>query len=822
MRVRTKRELATKLSRLARYAKNRTFLPCLLPGARHTQTFADSQPRMIAKNDSANFRRPSKLQDVLVLHQQGDLPNAEKGYRAILRIDSRDFDATYLLGLVLLQKGEFEKAEAQFRRAIKINPRVANAFHDHGNALLEIDRPADAVAQYNKAIALDPTLADAFNNRGNALIRLGRFDEAVTSFDRAIALNPTHAMAYYNRGNALRRLGRHDEALASYQQAIATRPDYAEAYNNCGNSLLELQKPDAALAAYDKAIAIDPFFAEAHCNRAAALIDLRHYKDALAASDRAVALNADFPDAWRARGDCLRNLERYDESLAAYDQALSLSPNLADAWAGRAFVLHALKRHADAMQSWTKLLRYAPDYNFAKGRLAYQKLMACDWSGLAELAQSIEQDVRAGRNSAEPFGYQALSRSAKDLRRCAELFIEKEFPPTKTSLWRPRTRSPGKIRIGYLSGEFRQHATSILITQLFELHDKNKFEIFAYDNGYDDRSEIRRRINAAFHRVADITSISDAQAVARIRADEIDILVNLNGFFGRARTGVFRDRAAPVQVNYLGFPGTIGADYIDYIIADQYVIPREHEQFYVEKVVLLPECYQVNDSKRPIYEIVETRSTAMLPDDGFVYCCFNNSYKITQDVFELWMRLLKKNDKTTLWLVEDNADATHNLRREANECGVSPERLVFAPRVDLAEHLARHRLADLFVDTLPYNAHTTASDALWAGLPLLTCIGSTFPGRVGASLLHAIGMPELITQSLEEYERLALRLAQEPALLRSFKIRLAENRDRCPLFDTKQFARHIEAAYLTMWERHRSGEPPVGFAVPRLVGISGI
>jgi protein O-GlcNAc transferase len=777
---------------------------------------------MNAKNYGANFRRPSKLQDVLVLHQQGDLANAEKGYRAILRIDSRDFDATYLLGLVLSQKGEFEKAEAQFRRAIKINPRVANAFHDHGNALLEIDRPADAVAQYNKAIALNPTLADAFNNRGNALIRLGRFDEAMTSFDQAIALNPAHAMAYYNRGNALRRLRRHEEALASFHQSILQKPSYAEAHNNCGNILLELQHPDAALAAYDKAITINPFFAEAHCNRAAAQIDLRRYKDALSASDRAIALKADFADAWRARGDCLRNLERYEESLAAYDQALSLSPNLADAWTGRAFTLHSLKRHADAVQSWTNLLRCSPDYDFAKGRLAYQKMMACDWSGLGELARSIEQDVRAGRNSAEPFGYQALSTSAKDLRRCAELFVEKEFPPAKSSFVKPKASVNGKIRIGYLSGEFRQHATSILITQLFELHDKSKFELFAYDNGYDDGSEIRGRINAAFHRVADISTMSDAQAGSLIRADEINILVNLNGYFGQARTGIFRDRPAPLQINYLGFPGTMGADYIDYIIGDRYVIPHEHEKFYVEKVIVLPECYQVNDAKRAISPILVTRSAAMLPEDGFVFCCFNKSYKIRQEIFELWMRLLKTIDKSALWLVEDNADATHNLRREANARGVPPDRLVFAPRVSLDEHLARHSLADLFLDTLPYNAHTTASDALWVGLPVLTCIGSTFPGRVGASLLHAVGMQELITESLEQYETLALRLAQEPALLELVKAKLAQHRDRCVLFDTKRFARHIEAAYLTMWERHQRGEAPIGFAVPRLPWIPGV
>jgi protein O-GlcNAc transferase len=771
-------------------------------------------PKTIRGMPSVNTQL--KFEQALAHHQLGDLANAEAGYRAILRSDARHFDATYLLGLVLLQAGRFEQAEAQFRRAIKINPKVAAASHDCGNALLELSRPAEALAHYDKAIALDPNLVDAFNNRGNALMGLGRLDEAVKSYDEAIAIKGDHALAHYNRGNALRTLKLHDKALESYQRAIAIRPNYFEAYNNRGNLLLDLNMPEAALTNYDRAITLNPHFIDAHCNRANALIDLRRFQEALAVCQTALTLNGDFALAWLARGDCLRNLKRYAESLTAYDRAIELNPGIADAWAGRAQTLNLLKRHDEAVQARAKVLQLSPDYNFAKGHLAHEKMLACDWSALGELVQSIREDIHAGKASAEPFGYQAFSDSAQDLKRCAELFIQKEFPAAASPLCEGERYRHDRIRVGYLSGEFRQQATSILIVELFELHDKNRFELFAYDNGNDDESDVRRRINAAFDHIIDVRGMSDAHAASLIKQSEVDILVNLNGFFGQARTGIFSRRPAPIQISYLGFPGTMGADYIDYIIADQCVIPPEHEEFYVEKVVYLPDSYQVNDTKRCIAETQPARAAAMLPEDGFVFCCFNNNYKILPEVFDVWMRLLNKVDRSVLWLVEDNAAVSRNLRAEAVRRGVSPDRLIFAPRVNLSEHLARHRLADLFIDTLPYNAHTTASDALWAGLPVLTCIGSTFPGRVAASLIQAIGVPELITRSLEEYEALALRLAREPKLLSSLKAKLVKNRDLYPLFNSKRFCRHIEAAYIKMWEHHQRGEAPMRFAVAPL------
>lgn len=767
--------------------------------------------------ERASWVNPQQeFQKALTFHRLGDLTNAEKSYCRTLQAAPRNFDATYLLGLCFLQSGEFEKAEKQFDRAIKINPGAANAFNDRGNARLELGRPAEALADYDTATRLDPTFAEAFNNRGNALSNLLRFDQAIECFDKAISIKTDYARAYYNRANAFRKLKNYKAALLSYESAIGLEPNYIEAHNNRGNTLLDLHRPDDALSAYDKVISLNPLFAEAFSNRANALIELRRFSEAFQACDKALALNNNLTEGWLARGDVLRNLRRYDESLIAYNHALKLNAQIADAWSGQAKTLHALKRHEEAGKAYAHLLQTDPEYNFVKGHMVYEKMLACDWNGLADLQKSICDDVHVGTKSTQPFGYQAFSYSAQDLKRCAEIFVQEEHPAASVLLCQDTRYDHRKIRIGYVSGEFRQHATSILITELFELHDKSRFELFAFDNGFDDGSELRQRINLASDRIVHISRLGDAQAALEIKQNEIDILVNLNGFFGEARTGVFSYRPAPIQVNYLGFPGTMGAGYIDYIIADPYVIPLDQEDCYVEKIAYLPETYQANDSKRRMADREPMRSEEMLPEKGIVFCSFNNSYKITPEMFDIWMNILAKVDSSVLWLVEDNADASRNLRNEAKRHDIDPERLVFASRVQLPEHLARHRLADLFLDTLPYNAHTTASDALWAGLPVLTCLGSTFPGRVAASLLNAIGMPELIADSPANYESLAVRLAHEPETLTHLKTKLAHNRMSYPLFDSRRLARHIEAAYTTMWERHQRGEPPACFAVAPL------
>jgi predicted O-linked N-acetylglucosamine transferase (SPINDLY family) len=413
----------------------------------------------------------------------------------------------------------------------------------------------------------------------------------------------------------------------------------------------------------------------------------------------------------------------------------------------------------------------------------------------------------AGRLSTEPFGWQAVAKTPQSLRRCAELFNAERYP-AKFKVCHGFSGDREKIRIGCVSGEFRDQATSHLIVGVLEHHDKSSFEVHGFDNGWNDGSNIRRRIEAAIPTIIDIRSLNDGSAAAAIHGQQIDILINLNGYFGEERTGIFSERPAPIQVNYLGFPGTLGAPYMDYLIADRCVIPPDHQKFYAEKIVYLPECYQANDDKKYISERIFTRTECALPSEVFVFCCFNNSYKIVPDVFDCWMHILRRVEGSVLWLLEDNPTAAANLRREAAAKKVNPERLVFAKRMPLPDHLARHRLADLFLDTLPYNAHTTASDALWAGLPAITQIGDTFPGRVAASLLLTIGLGELITSRQEAYQGLAIELATNRQKLLTIKRKLAQYRLTSSLFDTQLFTRRIEAAYRTIYERHQRRLPP--------------
>ncbi len=613
---------------------------------------------------------------------------------------------------------------------------------------------------------------------------LKRPEEALASYDRALALRPGYMDALTNRGGALRQLKRLEEALAAYDRALAFMPDLSIAWNNRGNVLQDLHRPEEALASYDRALSFLPDYAEA----------LNH------------------------RGNALRVLKRPEEALASFRRALALRPNLADALASLGDTLLGLLRPNEAADAFARLIEIRPDWDYARGNLLHARMQCCDWTEFHSEAAAVELDVNAGKRSAGPFGFQAVSGSPQSLYLCSKTYAADKYPPSRSPLWNGERYANQRIRLGYLAGEFRTHATSMLMAGLFERHDRNRFELFAFDNGFDDGTPMRRRVEKSFDSFVDISRASDLDAARLIRDRQIDILVNLNGYCGLSRTGVFAHRPCPVQVNYLGFPGTIGADYIDYIVADHTVIREDEHRYYCEKVVSLPDSYQVNDSRRAIAEGTPTRVEAGLPEAGFVFCCFNNNHKLTPDIFDIWMRLLDRVEGSSLWLIEDNAVVAGNVRREAKRRGIAPERLVFAPRVNLEVHLARHRLADLFLDTLPYNAHTTASDALWAGLPVLTCMGSAFPGRVAASLLDAAGLPQLVTNTLEEYEGLALRLAANPSMLSELKSKVAASRTTSRLFDTDRFRRHIESAYIAMRERAERGEPPAGFAVETIEG----
>jgi protein O-GlcNAc transferase len=724
-------------------------------------------------------------------------------------------------GNCLLELNRPEEALASFDKALANEPDFAEALNNRGNTLLDLGRPEEALASFDKALALKVDYAEAFANRGIALVELKRTEEALASFDRALAVKPDFAEVLYNRGNCLLELKRPEEALASFDKALAIEADFADVLYNRGNCLLELKRAEEALASFDKALAITPDHADAHNNRGSALLRLLRPAEALASFDRALAIEPDDPAALHNRGKTLLDLGRAAEAVTSLDKALALDRDNREALNCRGIALVDLKRPEEALSSFDKALAIKPDDGDVISGQLNAALQACQWTRVKEIADRLISQKTWRTSPITPFVMLVCCddpsvhlESTRPLVAGKDPSPAQDLEPGGAAVWSHRPRPDRKLRIAYISADYRVHPVAALISGLFELHDRARFEVFGISTGVADRSEMRLRIAKAFDRFLDVRSQSDEEIARLLKELQIDIAVDLTGHTRDCRLGILSSRPAPVQASYLGYPGTTGADFIDYVIADPIILPFDQQPHYTERIVHLPESYQVNDSKRFIAPGTPTRQACRLPEGAFVFCCFNNNYKITPDIFDVWMRLLVANPGSVLWLFRDNADAERNLRETAHERGVDTARLVFAESLPHQEHLARHRQADLFLDTLPYNAHTTASDALWVGLPLLTCTGRTFASRVAASLLHAVGLPELVTHSIADYESLAMRLAADAALLKGYRQRLEENRHTCSLFDTARFTRHIEAAYIRMWEIFQRGQAPQGFGVP--------
>jgi predicted O-linked N-acetylglucosamine transferase (SPINDLY family) len=776
----------------------------------------------------------------------GRLQDSLGAFDRALAIRPDFFEALYNKATALIQLNRFAEAVSSYDKALVLRPNSAECHYNRGIALAALGWMEEAVTSYDRAIAANPGFASALDNRGNMLRQLGRLDQALESYDRALLLSPGAARVHYNRGVVLSDLKRHPEALASYEKAIASEAGFADAWLNRGISLLEVERFSAALESFDKALALSPGNIEMLSNRGAALWHLGRkaeartvYDSVLAARpdhassllnrailfqesgdlqraltdyDKVTAVQPDNARAWNGRGAVLQAMKRPAEALADFEKALALDSRLADALANRATIKWTMDgNQAGAVADIKAALAIDPRQPYARGELLHLKMYGADWEDFETEKSLVDEGVRKGDRVVRPFVYQAVSSSPADLQACSRIFAANLFPLSDPPP--PFCHNHEKIRIGYVSAEFREQATAYLMAGLYELHDRNKFEIIAIDNGGGDGSAMRRRLEASFDRMIFINQMTDTEAANRIRSEEIDILVNLNGYFGAPRMGVFARRAAPIQVNYLGFPATLGAPYMDYIIADRIVIPEVDRASYDEKVVWLPHSYQVNDSKRTIAPDTPDRTALGLPPDAFVFCNFNQSYKITPDMFACWMRILKAVDGSVLWLLGSKPPFTSNLSRQAERHGIARERLVFAPQLPYARHLARLKQADLFLDSLPYNAHTTASDALWSGLPLLTCLGTSFPGRVAASLLGAIGMPEMVVRTMTDFEKQATHLARDTEALTAVRQKLAANRLTTPLFDTDLLRRDLESAYMAMWQGWKNGQPPRSFAV---------
>jgi predicted O-linked N-acetylglucosamine transferase (SPINDLY family) len=638
-------------------------------------------------------------------------------------------------------------------------------------------RFAEKVAR--EALARSPADAEALYLLGSTLLFEGRFQEAVGPLEAAAGKLARRGVGY-RLGHCRLALGDLARAEQAFRRETQAHPDYANAHNALGVALVNQSKHEQALAAFAAAVKLDPKHAEAAANA----------------------------------GGALRALGRLEEALPYLERAVAAQPALADAHQSLGLTLHALHRYGEAAESFRRVMTLAPRTPYALSSLVWAELFACDWRDLDAHIAALREQVRAGEIAAAPFTVVAVSGSTREERQCAERHArETQGGPTEP-LWRGERYGHARVRLAYLSADFHEHATAYLMAQLFELHDRGRFEVIGVSYGPDDRSAMRARLERAFDKFVDVRAMSDAQAAALLRGMEVDIAVDLKGLTADSRLSILAHRPAPLQATYLGYPGPLGVSYIDYVLADRVVIPAADEAFYSEKVVCLPDSYQVNDATVPLAERAPARAELGLPEDAFVFCCFNNIYKLMPSMFEVWMRLLAAAPGSVLWLLEPRDIAKRNLQAAARAHGIDPARLVFAPRVGRAEHLARHRRADLFLDTLPYNAHTTTSDALWAGVPVLTCLGTSFAGRVAASLLGAIGLSEMITRDLRAYEALALELARDPAALAALREKLVSARRTQPLFDAARFRRHIEAAYLRMLEIQRRGEPARSFAVP--------
>jgi predicted O-linked N-acetylglucosamine transferase (SPINDLY family) len=671
----------------------------------------------------------------------------------------------------------------------------------------DLERAITLMTQAVEAAPQDPALRF---NLANVLRSVGRHVQALDQYDRVLALKPDSAGVWFNRGNALRDLGRDAEAVDSYGRVAALRPDFTAAHYNCGNALVALGRPLEAVASFDRAIDLAGDHAEAHANRGAALSALRRFEAAVGSFERAIEIAPDHAAAHLGRGNALLELRRDGAAIASYQTAVELDPDLAAAHAALGNALARARQYAAAIASYDRALHLAPDLRDVQGQRLFAKMQACDWSDYATEGAEAAASLRLGILPAHPFCLLARLDVPALQREAARLWVRRECPPDPPdpALRSIPTPTPGaKIRVGYFSPDFRNHPVSRLTAELFEIHDRSRFDVQAFSFGPRQRDELRNRLEHAFDRFHDVRDVPDEEVVALARGLRLDIAVDLGGLTEGCRPAVFARRPAPVQVSYIGYLGSMGASFMDYLVADHCIVPVEDQDDYTEKIIRLP-SYQVNDSQRTVSARVFSRTELGLPQDAFVFCCFNASYKFNPPTFERWMRILGRTPGSVLFLHADAPTVADNLRREAGIRGIDPQRLVFAGPLPFADYLARYRAADLFLDTLPYNAGATASDALWAGLPVLTCRGATFAGRVAASLLRAIELEDLVTQNAADYENLAVELATEPGRLEALRGRLADRRLSTLLFDTRRFTRSLEAAYDAIHARRLAGLAP--------------
>ena len=645
----------------------------------------------------------------------------------------------------------------------------------------------------------------------------GLLEEAASYYAAVLRVMPDHFDALHLSGVIAHAQGDGSRAEQLIRKALKRNPDYSDAWSNLGQAIAGLGRPREAIQAYDRALALNSASLPALFNRGAARAEIQHYAAALSDFDRVLQLAPDYPEAHNFRSLALCGLEQFADAISAANRALELRPKMPEALINRAVALRALNRHKAAISDLCEAISQKPQFDYPRSLLPTTRMMICDWTDLDQALPSLRDELAdpGRRRGAFPLDVLALSDEPDDILRSGAAAARRisDGVAGKVRIPRMRRHSDGRIRIAYISSDFGEHPVAHLMCQALEMHDRSRFEVHGVSILHRE-GERAARIRSACEHWHELAGLADEQAADYLRGLGIDIAVGLNGYTAGERNGIFARRVSPVQVNFLGFAATMGAQFMDYIIVDPVLAPHGADRFYAEKLVRLPVCYQPCDTTRELSQQPMRRSDWSLPERGFVFCSFNSNFKIMPDVFACWMRLLQRIEGSVLWLRGGNGDAEYSLREAARQLQVDPDRIVFAKYAGNADHNARHRLADLFVDTFPYNAHTTANDALWAGLPVLTLAGQCYHSRVAASLLHAVGLEQLVTHSLADYEALAVALATDPARLGEITARLRKDRDSLPLFDMRRWVADLEEAYLEMARRALKGQPPAPIHLP--------
>ena len=809
------------------------------------------------------------LQKAFEAQKAGQIQEADRLYTAILKAQPKHPEASHNLGVLAVSIGKAQDALPFFKTALEANPNIAKYWSSYINTLIQLDRPADAKTVFDQAKSKGVKV-EAFDslkkkiakikvasgaNKANVLKELKQtnipesnkldqainlakkkakeglisearliYDEILTKFpknNRAIKglkSLPTKKLvkASYIQDPPLDQLkslinlhnqGHLQHAFQQTKLLVTKFPKSATLLNIQGVLLKDLGQLDLSIEAYRKALFIKSDYAEAYNNMGVTLQEQRKLKKAIKAFNKALAIRPEYASAYYNMGNALKDQGKLEEAIEAYNRALAIKPDYAKAHNNIGNALNDQGKLKEAMASYEKTLSLKPDYARARAQKLHMQAQMCDWRAIKKDLASLKTLGIEGK-SVSPFTVLSLEDMPERHRLRSERYAKENFSQKPLPAPAMPSKRPDKLRIGYFSTDYGEHPVAYLIAKVLEQHNRDEFEVFGYSLRGNQQVELRQRLINSFDRFVDVQKLSNKDVASKVRQDGIDIAIDLNGHTQYARTNIFAYRAAPIQINYLGFPGTMGADFMDYIVADRYIIPPENQKYFNEKILYLPNTYMPTDNSRKLSERHLTRGDMGLPEDAFVFCCFNNNYKITSSEFDIWMRLLNKVEGSVLWLRQSNQWSELNVKQEAQRRQVDPERVVFAGRVPMAEHLARQRLADLFIDTFSFNAHTTAAEALWAGLPVVTKTGKGFAARVAGSLLNSVGLPELITKNEHDYEILILELATIPSKLSKIRKKLAANLPKQALFDTEQYTKHIEDGYQQAYQNYFEGNAP--------------